>query len=270
MQAKCILKCCQIVDLVKILKSKEDPWDMFRFLLKDICTTFPAQDSSQDGTFVRVSCPWEEASAVSVSPDGFVLLEAAEGAMESTEQVLEVVQVDVLRFHLLSDVGSRVARQQDKNVNSRVVVRSEIVVHSEERALALSLLLQHCKMVEIGQTVEVAGNIRREGWASLRESFSRRLHDIPHLDTGSKNHMASARREDLRAIWECLSLSWRFTGDHEVFDKQRGEDGWRALEQFLDLTNEEWRAAKRTMQQPTWQKKCKSQKFQSRCRRLYK
>ena len=124
MQAKCILKCCQIVDLVKILKSKEDPWDMFRFLLKDICTTFPAQDSSQDGTFVRVSCPWEEASAVSVSPDGFVLLEAAEGAMESTEQVLEVVQVDVLRFHLLSDVGSRVARQQDKNVNSRVVVRS--------------------------------------------------------------------------------------------------------------------------------------------------
>ena len=36
-------------------------------------------------------------------------------------------------------------------------------------------------------------------------------------------------------------------GDHEVFDKQRGEEGWRALEQFLDLTNEEWRAAKRSM-----------------------
>ena len=36
-------------------------------------------------------------------------------------------------------------------------------------------------------------------------------------------------------------------GDHEVFAKQRGEDGWAALEKFLDLTNDEWRAAKRTM-----------------------
>ena len=40
--------------------------------------------------------------------------------------------------------------------------------------------------------------------------------------------------------------------DHEAFAKQRGEEGWSALEQFLDLTNDEWRTAKRAMggQQP--------------------
>ena len=57
--------------------------------------------------------------------------------------------------------------------------------------------------------------------------------------------MVSARREDLRAIWECLSLSWKFLGDREMFYRQRGEEGWRTLEQFLDLSNAEWRAAKR-------------------------
>ena len=32
-----------------------------------------------------------------------------------------------------------------------------------------------------------------------------------------------------------------------MFSKQRGEEGWCALEKFLDLTNEEWMAAKRSM-----------------------
>ena len=59
--------------------------------------------------------------------------------------------------------------------------------------------------------------------------------------------MASAERKDLRAIWECLSLSWKISrsdGSFVVFDKASGdpEEAWQRLEQFLDLTDSEWRA----------------------------
>ena len=57
--------------------------------------------------------------------------------------------------------------------------------------------------------------------------------------------MASAEREDLKAIWNCLSLSWRiswFYGSDVEFLKTSGEVAWQGLEQFLDLTGNEWPA----------------------------
>ena len=85
---------------------------LLRDLLNEICKRFPAEDSSsQDGKFVRVSCTWgsQEFSAFKVSTDGFLMLEAAEGAMGSTEQNLELVVVKNLVGPLLSAVGSRLA-----------------------------------------------------------------------------------------------------------------------------------------------------------------
>ena len=232
---------------MELLKAKEDPLDLFRDLLNLICTSFPAEDSSQDGSFVRVSCSSHGSNAVSVSTYGFLLLEAAESAMASTEQNLELVVVDTLSDHLLSAVASRLARQQGFDVDTKVVVRADIQCQGEESAIDISSLMQNCRSVEVRGNLQVSKDIGKDGWAALREALSWRLHDIPHLDTGRKSNMAMARREDLRAIWECLSLSWRFMGDHEVFAKQRGEEGWAALEKFLDLTNEEWMAAKRAM-----------------------
>ena len=55
--------------------------------------------------------------------------------------------------------------------------------------------------------------------------------------------MASADRKDLRVIWECLSLSWEIClARSGLFEKHGGEDAWQKLEQFLDLTDEEWHA----------------------------
>ena len=233
---------------MEILKSKEDPLDLFRDLLNLICAKFPAEDSSQDsGTFVRVSCSSHESNAVSVSTYGFLLLEAAENAMASTEQNLELVVVDTLSDHLLSAVASRLARQKGFDADTKVVVRSNIQCQGKESAIDISSLMQNCRSVELHGKLQVSKDIRKDGWAALREALTWRLHDIPHLDTGRKSFMASARREDLRAIWECLSLSWRFPGDQELFSKQRGEEGWTALEKFLDSTNDEWMAAKRAM-----------------------
>ena len=176
--------------------------------------------------------------------------------MKSAEQKLELVVVDHLRLRLLSAVGSRMARQQgdvDSMVpwhqpGTRVVVRSNIQCGSKKSALDVSSVLKNCQIVDLGGLLHVAGDIGREGWTALREALqSEHLHDIPQLDSCCKSYVTCARREDLKAIWRCLSHSWKFSGDQEVFDKQRGQKGWSALEQFLDLTNVEWRVEKIAM-----------------------
>ena len=221
---------------MEILKSAEDSLDLFRDLLDEICKKFPAQDSSQDGTFLRVSCTWGS-SVVSVSPEGFLFLEAAEDAMQSTEQNLELVVVHkILSGHLLSALASRLGRQQPgKDV---IVQCSGIQCEDKDSASAIFYLMQHCRKLNFCHLL-VKEDIGREGWAALREASSWRA--IPHLDTCLKINMASARMEDLRAIWECLSFSWKSSGDQMKFQKQRGEKGWKALERFLDFTDEEWR-----------------------------
>ena len=244
------------MDLVEILKSKEDPWDAFRDLLKEICDGFPARDASLDGIFVRVSCPWDQSNPATVSLHGFLLLEAAEGTMESSEQDLELVVVDHLEGRNLTAVGSRLARQNqgEKSCKARLVVRSKIFCWDEESASALSNVMQYSGAVDLRGSLLVDRNLRKEGWAALREALSWRVHDIPHLDTSYKSYMTSARREDVRAIWECITLSWKFSKDQVVFKKHRGEEGLAALEQFLDLTNGEWRSKKANirLQDTSW------------------
>ena len=129
-------------------------------------------------------------------------------------------------------------------MNSRVIVTRRCIIWDKKTTVAMSSVLQHCRMVDLRGALQVQKDIGQEGWAALREALSQRLHDIPHLDTCLKINLASARKEDLRAIWECVSLSWKSSGDDLVFEKQRGEEGWIALEEFLDLTNEEWEARK--------------------------
>ena len=47
--------------------------------------------------------------------------------------------------------------------------------------------------------------------------------------------MLPAMREHLRAIWQCLSHTCWFVLSHGMVKAfERGEDGWKALEEFLD------------------------------------
>ena len=160
--------------------------------------------------------------------------------MQSTEQNLELVVVDHLDGILLHALSYRLARQQGKDVDSRVIVRCKVQCGDKDKVSAFSSLMRHCREVEL-RRLQVDGDIGWEGWAVLREALSLRLHDIPRLNTRFRTYLASARKEDLRAIWECLSHSLNFC-DFLKFEKQRGEEGWNALEQLLDFTDEEWRA----------------------------
>ena len=46
---------------------------------------------------------------------------------------------------------------------------------------------------------------------------------------------AKGSRENLRAVWEAISnfLVISLMSGDEVFEKERGEAGWQALEQFI-------------------------------------
>ena len=135
------------MDLVEILKSKKDSWDLLRDLLSAICQRFAAEDTSQAGTFVRVSCSWGSHESKAVSPYGFLFLEIVQSAMSSTEQKVELVMVDQLKSRLLSSLGSRLARQQGSDVETRVVVRSSIQCPGKKNASAVCSVLQHSKIV---------------------------------------------------------------------------------------------------------------------------
>ena len=111
---------------MEILKSKERPLDIFRDLLKGICTMFAADPEEASSEYVLVSCPWEESGSVCVSLEGFELLEIAEGAMGSSEQHLQLALVHDLHFRsTLSSLASRLLRQRDKDVKSKIIIRNE-------------------------------------------------------------------------------------------------------------------------------------------------
>ena len=129
--------------------------------------------------------------------------------------------MNCLGDHLLAAVASRLARQQNTS-DTRVWVRRDITCKNQDEGIAISSLMQNCKSVQIQGSVSVPRDIGREGWAALSEALSWRLHDVPRVTTGLKSFMASAERKDLRAIWECLSLSWKISrsdGSFVVFGK---------------------------------------------------
>ena len=230
-----------MVDLVKILKTKNGPWEAFRALLLGVCRKFPASDSKPKVVLVNGS--WDENTEISVSLQGFLLLEAAEEAMQSTEQDFKLLHVDSLRGELLDALGSRLARQQGKDLDTRVVVQKGIVVRHDECALALSSIMKNSKSVNSGCLL-VDRDLRRNGWAELGKALSWQLHDVPHIDVGFRSFAASATKRDLRAVWEGISLTWRFSQERAMmpasttFDKQAGETGWEALRRFVGLETE--------------------------------
>ena len=227
--------------------------DLFRDLLDLICKRFPPEDRSGDGEgwYMRAGLTTPKTGWIFVSHYGFQLLEAAEAEMGSTEQTFNWIETKDLKDPLLSSVASRLTRQGDNvdihnvDIHPKVLVRSHILCGGEESALAISSLMQHCRRLNL-RSLKVAKDIGTEGWAALRRALSSKQHHVPHLDVGFKIYLASARREDVRAIWECVSHSWAFSGEFELFEgEDGGEEGWRTLEQFLDLTKDEWIVVKR-------------------------
>ena len=239
----------QVLDIAHLLRSMEDPLSHLRDLLDQICKRFPVlpHAPSEERSFVRVTCTQPACQGSrSVGVTGFLLLEAAESALGSTEQRLELVVVDYLGDDLLAAVASRLTRQQISKLDiseTRVEVRENLSCKNQENVKAISFLMQNCHSVDIDGSLFIPNDIGGDGWAALGEALScNELQVVPRVKTLDKSCMASAERKDLRSIWECLSLSWKiYQAKDDRFEKHGGEEAWKKLEQFLDLTDEELR-----------------------------
>ena len=85
-----------LLDLVELLKTRETPLPHLLDLLDLICERFPGDTNRE---FVKVSFPGHESRLVALM--GFQLLEAAEAALGTTEQKLELVRNWATTFLLL-------------------------------------------------------------------------------------------------------------------------------------------------------------------------
>ena len=158
---------------------------------------------------------------------GFWYLEEVERTMETTEMKVERVVIDFLEEAELADLNSRLLRQQGLGVETKVDV-SKLVCNSKESAEAIATMMQHCQSVDVQNALFIDVDIGIEGWAALGEALSRK--DVDWIDS-YKVCMASARREDLKAIWEGANNGW------EVWlDKKRSQvfQEWDLFEKCLD------------------------------------
>ena len=214
-----------VLNLVEILKMMEleDPSPLLLDLLHVICKNFPPVDRDEvpeeareppssvnqipGPEFIQVTCTCEQ-STHALSPYGFPYLEQAERAMGTTKQKVQRVVTDILEEPCqgpwLTDLESRMLRQQNLGVGTEVDV-SRLICKSKENAEAISTLMQHCQRVDVQDALCIEADIGTEGWTALGKALSWK--HVGWIDS-DKVQMASANREDLKAIWEGVDSGW--------------------------------------------------------------
>ena len=103
-----------------------------------------------------------------------------------------------------------------------------LICNSKESAEAISNLMQHCQRVGVQEALCITEvDIGIEGWAALGKALSWKGVDWIVSD---KVHMASARMEDLKAIWEGVNSTWVVWLDD---DRSELFEDWNEFEKFL-------------------------------------
>ena len=222
----------------------EDPNPLLLDLLHCICERFPPFDALIQARpeFIRVSCTCEHTSHT-VSPYGFLILEGVAGAMETTEQKVKRVVASSLDRPRLAALVSRLVRQQDPMdpwTRTPVGVDTEVevlvlVCNSKESAESISTLMEYCQSVDAQYGLFIRdAHFPTEGWTALGRTLQE---NVVNWIVTSKEALASANREDLRAIWGSATRGWRVWLDddrEELFE----DDEWFLFQEFLDAEGE--------------------------------
>ena len=149
--------------------------------------------------FIQVICTQRNHTSHEVSPHGFLLLEAVEGAMGTTVQMVERVVRHFPKEIELIALEARLLHQRDLGVETRVDSH-QLTVDSMEGARAIKALMQYCHTVNI-RFLKITADIGMEGWRDVSEAISFKEVELS-LRTKSKNCLASARTEDLTSMWK--------------------------------------------------------------------
>jgi len=196
------------------------------------------------GESVKVSCSAHGSHEVSVH--GYKFLEAIEGALGTTQQAIELVEKGTIEEgEFLDALVNRLARG---GVGVEASVKADYLDFSMKAAHPIHLLMKHCQ-VEVRKFVIV---IFLE-WDPLlhlpfRYTHPKRVMRVLRkaLSQGSGHQVATVRmgkreankanREDLRAVWDATTGAMVISPEwgEENFEKERGEEGWQALEKFID------------------------------------
>ena len=231
----------RVMPLVEILKMMEDPNLLLLDLLHIICERFPTfnrEDVREDlRGFIQVSCSCEDTSHT-VSPHGFLLLEAVERVMGTTEQKVEKIVLHVLLDQELAALESRLLRQHDLidpwaktpvGLYTKVEVLS-LACNSKESVEAISTLMEYCQSLDVQNAMIIVADIGIEGWAALGDTLSENF--ARWIFSSNKESLVSARREDLWAIWKCATEGWAVL-DITNNTLERFQE-WELFEMFLD------------------------------------
>ena len=229
-----------VMSFVGILKMMDNPNPRLLDLLHAIMEGFPPIDRDDvpeevreepvndipGPEFIRLSCPCDQ-TFHDISLYGLIFLEQAEKEMGTVLQKVQWVVADILVESELLDLDSRLIRQfgteeEDPNhpeVEVNVDV-AQIVCKSQESAEAISTLMLFSERVDVQDCLYVSEDIGVEGWSWLRDAFS--MKDVAWL-ASRLDDMASARREDLRAIF-----------DYTTHGFEVCLDSWEESEEFQD------------------------------------
>ena len=121
--------------------------------------------------------------------------------MGSTEHKLKWLQISQMVEELTSVFRARMLRQEGVMTRIRAY---NFFCREHIRVEFLLTLVQRCESLEL-VTVLVFGPIGALGWSILAEAISL-LQDLPTISVASRQVLVGGKEEDLRTIWDAISL----------------------------------------------------------------
>ena len=103
-----------------------------------------------------------------------------------------------------------------------------LACNSKDSAEAMTTLMEYCQSVEVQDGLVSVVDIGIEGWAVLGKALSQ---NVGNWIVSSKAGLVSARREDLRTIWDYATRGWAILQEDnmlELFEE------WHLFEEYLD------------------------------------
>ena len=232
-----------VQNLVEILKLMKKPKANMLDLLESICTGPFSSEHWFSGS-VRMGCPRHPDSPHLIPLERLHFLEQVEGAFDTTEQTVEVVNTfpSALDEPLMSVLGDRLTFQQARMAKLSAML---IYIWSRRSAESFETIMGASREVIPVMDLSVRGAIGPEGWTAL----ARGIQSHPGVVMGfsaSKEVMDEATREDLRDIWEALSQNGRWMVEDsdggypvEMLHRPDGEAGWGKLEQIMGMSKDD-------------------------------
>ena len=248
-QLEMLQKIHVVKDLVRILKLMNEPNVLLLDLLDAICERITPEDVHllRLNPHVSIRCPRHPEDPHFIPLASFLLLEEVEGAFDTTEQSLELVEGHLLTgLPSLSAVSSRVSRQAGSVSSTTAISLSTIEIQSRREAESFKTLMQAKPQLSRHLELDVSGAIGRKGWRALTKAIEFQP-NLAMRVVVPKSVLAGGRTEDLRDFWDAMGpeveLAIQLSDQRSVFEyieKQSGENGWVMLEHILEATKNGW------------------------------